>query len=269
MKGQSGQVLLFTLLALAVATTIGLALIGRTSTDVSISNRIEESARAFSAAEAGIERAFLEGVDIGSTVLTPGVNYTVNVTTQGGIGTFEFPKKTSLGMVETLWLAPHLSTGLPDTNSANDYPGSSLDICWTNETTVPALSVSIYYLSGGNYRVYRTVWDPAARIQNATGAGGPGGGCNVSGATNLYSVTLPLASFAASDTLLAMRLQPLFSDTQIYVNPDSALPLQGTRVESIGETTTGVTRKIVAFQEYRTPPAIFDSVIYTPGSFSN
>lgn len=274
-RSQSGQVLLIILLALAVATTIGLGIIGRSSTDVSISNRIEESARAFSAAEAGIERALSEGQNIPQgTVLTQGVTYGVNVTTQGGVGLFQFPKKTSLGTVETLWLATHdPGTGQLDTDPANDYSGSSLGICWTNESTVPALSVSIFYLTGGNYQTYRTVWDPSPAasgrpIPNATGASGPGGGCNVTGATNLYSATLSLAGFGASDTLLAMRLQPIFSDTQIYINPDAELPLQGTRVESVGETTSGVTRKIVAFQEYRTPPVIFDSVIYTPGSFA-
>lgn len=272
-KNQSGQVLLIVLLALAVATTIGLGIIGRSSTDVSISNRIEESARAFSAAEAGVERALSEGQDIPQgTVLTQGVTYQVNVTTQGGLGTYQFPQKSQVNNVETLWLAPHLPTGFVDTDPANDYSGSSLDICWTNESTVPALYVSIYYLTGGNYQTYRSVWDPSPAasgrpIPNATGASGPGGGCNVTGETNLYSATLSLAGFAAGDTLLAMRLQPIFSDTQIYVNPDAALPLQGTRVESIGETATGVTRKIVAFQEYKTPPVIFDSVIYTPGSF--
>ena len=268
MKNQSGQVLLFTLLALAVVTTIGLAIIGRTSTDVSISNRIEESARAFSAAEAGIERALLEGEDITTTVLTPGVNYTVNVTTQGGIGLFQFPNKSSLGAVETLWLTDHDSTtGQLDLNPDNDFQGASLDICWTNETTVPALSASVYYLTAGEYRTYRSVWDPSGRIQNATGSTTtPGAGCNVSGATNLYAATLSLAGFPGSDTLLALRLQPLFSETQVYINPSDVLPLQGKKVESIGETATGVTRKIVAFAEYRTPPVIFDSVIYTSGS---
>ncbi len=58
----SGQVLLITMLVMAVATTIGLALASRSTQDVNISTQVEESSRAFSAAEAGIEEGTEAGV---------------------------------------------------------------------------------------------------------------------------------------------------------------------------------------------------------------
>lgn len=58
-KYPHGQVLLITVLVLSIAVTIALSLIGRSVTDVSMSRNLEESARAFSAAEAGIEETLL------------------------------------------------------------------------------------------------------------------------------------------------------------------------------------------------------------------
>lgn len=261
-KNQSGQVLLITLLALAVATTIGLGIIGRSSTDVSISNRIEESARAFSAAEAGIEQALVSGEDIGATVLTPGVNYSVNVTTLGGAGPYQFPNKTQVGNVETLWLAPYdPATGIFD--EANAFSGNSVNVCWSQEAVVPAVLISIFYKTAGNLQVARGAYDPASRSNSFASVGAPGEGCGQSG------VYFQQISLAALETPLMMRIAPVYSSALFYLDPGGvALPLQGTRVESIGETATGVTRKIVAFQEYKTPSVIFDSVIYTPGSFA-
>ena len=260
-RTQSGQILLITLLALAIATTIGLGIIGRSSTDVSISNRVEESARAFSAAEAGIEQAFLEGQDIpAGTVLTPGVTYQVNVTTLGGSGNYQFPQKTQVNNVETLWLATYDS----ETGTFSDpFVGDTLVLCWSQEAVVPAVVVSIFYQEGTEIKVTRGAYDPASRSNSFDPVGPPANGC---GQTQVFKQQI---SLAALDTPLMMRIAPVYSSTQFFVNPKGKeLPLQGTRVESEGVTSTGVTRKIVAFQEYKTPSIIFDSVIYTPGSFT-
>lgn len=261
---ESGQVLLITLLVLAVATTIGLGAIGRSSTDVSISNRMEESAAAFSAAEAGIERGLLEGTDIATTSLSTGaagVKYTVDVTTQGGASVYQFPQKTPKGSVETLWLSPYD----PATNTFGSpaFSGASVNLCWSSETTVPAMVVSILYLQGAEYRIRRVAYDPSNRSNSFTLVGGTVSACGQSG---VYRQAIAIS--APGTTPLAMRIEPVYSGAQLYVDPGAfALPLQGTRIESSGTTDTGITRKIVAFQEYRSPSAIFDSVIYTSGPF--
>jgi len=251
--------LLITLLALAIATTIGLGVIGRSSTDVSISNRVQESARAFSAAEAGIERALLEGQNITSTVLTEGVKYTVDIRTLGGVGSYQFPQKTPLESAETLWLSVYdESTG----TFSDPFAGDAVDLCWSQEAPVPAVAVSIFYQEGSAYKVFRGAYDPSSRSNSFSPVVAPTSGC---GQSDVYVQSISLAPL---EKPLFMRIQPLYSQAQFFVDPGgAALPLQGTRVESTGQTTSGVTRKIVAFQEYKTPSGIFDSVIYTPGSF--
>ena len=55
-KSELGQALIIILLVMAVGLTMGLAVVSRSVTDIRISQQEEESARAFSAAEAGIRQ---------------------------------------------------------------------------------------------------------------------------------------------------------------------------------------------------------------------
>ena len=54
-KYQKGQILLLVVLVMTIALTIGLSLATRTITDIRTTTEEENSQRAFSAAEAGIE----------------------------------------------------------------------------------------------------------------------------------------------------------------------------------------------------------------------
>lgn len=57
MRNQGGQVIVILLLIVIVALSIGLSIVGRTLNEISSASKSEDSSRAFSAAEAGIERA--------------------------------------------------------------------------------------------------------------------------------------------------------------------------------------------------------------------
>lgn len=57
MKNQKGQIILILVLVMTVALAIGIAVVQRSLSDISTSTKIEQSSRAFSAAEAGIEKA--------------------------------------------------------------------------------------------------------------------------------------------------------------------------------------------------------------------
>jgi hypothetical protein len=61
---QKGQVVIVMLLIMVVALALGLAIVGHSITDISTSTRTEDSARAYSAAEAGIERALVSTVNM-------------------------------------------------------------------------------------------------------------------------------------------------------------------------------------------------------------
>lgn len=274
---ESGQIVLISLLVLSLATTIALSLIGRSTTDVTISNQITESTRAFSAAEAGIEEALKTGTGTsGAQVLTAGVSYSVAKADIGGAtGAYVFPKKISRGVTETLWLVNHN----PDGSLAESptYTSSGIDVCWSAESVTPAMLAGIFYkTSGGAYRVARGSYDPdstRALTNNFSGVTASSGGCGA-GTGTTYKQTITFSAFTpaidpATDTLLMIRMTPVYADAAVAVNATSALPLQGSKLESTGTTATGITRKIVVYQQYRSPPSVFDSVIYSQGSFGH
>ncbi|MBI3342668.1 hypothetical protein HY032_00745 [Candidatus Gottesmanbacteria bacterium] len=274
---QEGQVLLISLLVLSIATTVALSLIGRSTTDVTISNQISESSRAFSAAEAGIEDALKTGAgSAGAQVLTAGVTYTVTKDAIGGAaGAYIFPKKVSRGTTETLWLVGHNADGT--LAEAPTYTASGIDICWSSESTTPAMVVSVVYKSaGGQYRVARGAYDPdstRASTNKFSSVTASAGGCGA-GTGTTYKQTVTFGSFTpainpVSDTLLMLRLEPVYADVSLAVNTPGALPLQGNKLVSTGASQGGIARKIVVYQEYRSPPSIFDSVIYSQGSFGH
>src|SRR3990167_8727041 len=68
-KNNSGQAVLIVLLSLSVVLIIVLYIMSRSITDISLSSKEEDSMRAFSAAEAGIERALVIGNSIDPTTI--------------------------------------------------------------------------------------------------------------------------------------------------------------------------------------------------------
>lgn len=165
-RSDSGQILLITLLILSIATTVALALISRSTTDVNISTQVEESSRAFSAAEAGIERVLKsqETANVPLTALSSGDQYRVSHGYIGG-GTepfYEFPKITQKGKVETLWLVNHDSNGNPDLTN-RDYASGTITLCWGIDPAypapVPAMVAAFFFIDGGAYNTSRVALD--------------------------------------------------------------------------------------------------------------
>ncbi len=269
-NSSSGQVLLITLLVLSVAVTIALSLIGRGTMDANMSANLEESARAFNAAEAGIEEALKTGLSTATAqVLSPGLTYNVNVSMVGGAASvYQLPKKTTRGTTETVWLTNHNADG--SLNEAPAYAGSTIHVCWSSEATIPAIEMTLLYKRGSSYLVSKSALDPDATragTNKFTNSGISTPGCGIS---NYYSATVdfPSLGIIGGDTLLALRLTPRYVDTRFAIDPGVIpLPQQGNQVESTGSTAGGVSRKIIVFQQYKAPSSIFDSSIYSQSSF--
>lgn len=265
---QSGQALLITILVLTVATTIALSLIGRGTVDQTISTQIEESNRAFNAAEAGIEESLQTGVgSSGPQVLTEGVKYDVTVSNIGAAaGTYRLPQKSTAGITETIWLSSHTPSGDIDYSPGSWYTGANISVCWSMETaaTRPAVVIAILYIDAGNVEVQRLAIDPdeASRNNQFQAPDGTTNGC---GLTNYYqkSINLNAMGIPSARQRLALRIRPEYFDTNIAVNTSgTVLPKQGNRLDSTGSTDSGVSRKVVVYQLYRAPSSIFDYVLY-------
>src|SRR6185369_13919907 len=101
-RNESGQALVLVLLSLAVVLTLVLFILSRSITDVAVSSRQEESVRAFSAAEAGIEKSLVIGT--GSTSVIGDANYSSSVLSYAeGTQDLVYPINLSSGDTSTTW----------------------------------------------------------------------------------------------------------------------------------------------------------------------
>lgn len=143
-KKQSGQVVLILLLVMIVALAIGLSVVQRSLTDVSTSTRIEQSSRAFSAAEAGIERVLQNGDPsaLENVINEDAFGNNASAIVRGGgllpnqKQAIEYPPVSKEEIVH-VWLAD------PDANFESDigayYTQSELEVYFgSTETFIPA-----------------------------------------------------------------------------------------------------------------------------------
>lgn len=244
---------------------------------------MEESARAFSAAEAGIEEALRTKDQRINTTFAAGVGYASTVKIIGDTtGIYTLPT-TLVGQAETIWLAAHnASNGFDDPPSYYYPPASSIDICWSHATPVPALEIAIYYKVGSSYFVSRGAYDPDAisrssnKFSSVTDSDNSAGGCG--GLANAYRQLVSMPSGVGVIPLM-MRIRPYYNSATITISPlgGNRLPQQGieisstgcTQITDAGCTEGGVTRKIVVRQQYPGPSSIFDYSLYSQGSITH
>ena len=239
---------LVVVLVMVVALTIGLSLVARTTTDIKISRQQEESARAFSAAEAGIEEALRAGVAAPMT-LESGASYSTTVAEFGG-SQFTFPDEISPGEAVTLWLNGHDGSG--NLVETSPYGGSAFTVCWQNG----AIEVSIFYKQSGEYKVARSAYDPDAISHNNNFD--PPDGVDCLNLAHKKTINLP------GGIPLFARLKPYYGATKIGVMASGTnnFPSQGKEIESTGTLGT-ITRKVKVFRSWPGPPAIFDFALFS------
>lgn len=273
---QSGQALIIILLVMAVGLTIGLSIVSRSITDIRISQQEEESARAFSAAEAGIEQVLIGGEKDFSV---GGVDVQVTETAQGGGTAFNFNNNQfEEGDVRTVWLVEHDTDGNLDPSVK--YEGSYIEVYWGNEgqaageDETPALEATIIYEESG-YKVARHTFDPNAGRRGANKFGTPesGGphGLTVDGQTFNFQFKGRIEPLP-SGTLYALRLRLHYNGTQAHalgVEGNGTFPSQGKCYQSTATVPeTGITRKVQQCQSHKAPPGIFDYVLFSGGSLT-
>ena len=288
----SGQALLLVLLVLAVVLTLVLSVVSRSITDVSLTTRDEESLRAFSAAEAGVERMIVGGG--GSGVLNDESSYEGVIGYGRGTKSLNFPEIES-GESITIWFVEHdevtgnLTCDDVDNDGIDDdcYGGWEFNVCWGNNdsTTAPAIEVSYYYdTNNGNpssaltgdfsgVKVARAAYDSLSRDNSfskpAETACDPIDNVTYKFRTGDDSITTHLGDALASCTgipgcLLFAKVKMFYNDVPhgVGVIVDEPLPSQGRSIESTG-SSGDATAKIKAFQSYNEPLDIFESALFS------
>ena len=261
-KNQAGQAVLIVLLSLSVVLIIVLYIMSRSITDISLSSKEEDSMRAFSAAEAGIERALIIGSDIGDTPIGD-ANFSADVSEFGqGDDTVIYPMSLKSGEIATFWF------NRP--SDLNVFDGSRAKICWgTAATEPPAVEVSTYYLESGVYKISRVSLDPnAGRTATNNFTVATTGACTIDNETFQFYSTVSLPTVG---TLQFMTVKPLYNTTVSHkigidvsniVNGGSLLPSQGVKINSDG-SFAGANRSIEVYQLHPVAPSIFMNSVFS------
>ncbi|MDO8487790.1 MAG: hypothetical protein Q7S31_00550 [bacterium] len=276
---RKGQALVVVLLALAIAMTVGLAIVTRNVTEVGISTTQEESARALSAAESGIEAA-LGGVVVGGVgsgnVGSQGATYDVKTVDVGGGRYVTFPEGLMAGESTTLFLTDYNKDGTLKLPLSGTFAGR-LDICWGDPNLsgeTPGIEAELYYYNSA-YVIKRLAFDPSGRGGfSSAGVSAPGGSDNCPGDRPYkYKVSFdPLATsfgLAAGDKPVFMRLRTWYNPNESHylaagANSGNILPVQGVLVEATGKAGE-TARKVQAFRRYPDMADLIDFTVFSGG----
>ncbi len=288
----AGQALIIGLLFVVVVSTLVLALISRSLKDVKVSTETKEELRAFSAAEAGLEKvlndpgAYLAG---GGTQVTID-DIQVDVTTQEALWSdsliFTFPDEVKQDEVRQFFLSKYNeSTGQLDTSKY--YDGGKIDIWWGRVKyeagtasyvpgpNQPGVEVTLYYDDGGTVKILRQAFDKDGRGGFDTDV--------TTVASSEVDTTFGKRRFAYRATFDYSTISgvPLFLRVRFLFNGPTPHPLglgkptgvtasyyppQGYKIFSQaqpGSNTAGAVQRLEAFKSYPVLPAIFDYAIFS------
>lgn len=276
------------LLSLAVVLTLVLFILSRSVTDILVSSKGEEAARAFSAAEAGIEQALVIGSGGANPQLGNNAGYVSSVSDfASNQQTYNYPNEMSAGDSSTVWFVNHdKTTGAALCDGTHPcFKGSSMQVCWgksgTSGTsaTTPAVEVSVFYESTpgdlSTIKIARGAYDPfAGRGQNPPNSfsGVDAGPCPVGTypfqkTIQFNTLGIPAGSYNTENGLQFARVRIFYNtdmtQTVAFNFPgNNTLPSQGLSIISTG-TAGQSSRRLEVFQGWPEPPSIFDTVIYS------
>lgn len=269
---ESGQVLLISLLVLVVILTVGLSAAVRSITTTRMTSAEDSSQRAFSAAEAGLERALTADVDFSNVPLTNSSSYSTTITESSDydilVNNGAFISKDDAADV---WLSspPDYTTTWPAAGSSplTIYWGKPGELCDQVESNNTMAAMEVILISGSEAAptLEHFAFDPcgvplsAETRRNNNHFDPVLAGGTIDGQTFAYSATINVTSG------LIARLVPIYAGTKMAVSGGAvALPAQGKVYTSIGKSG-GTQRKIVTFRGYPKPPIeLYPYLIFSP-----
>lgn len=289
MSNQLGQVLLILLLVMAVGLGVGISVIQRSISDVSTANKVEQSTRAFSAAEAGIEKALQ-----GTCVSDPCVSFPENKSTATIVGggllpaqpgqALEYPD-ISKEKIAQFYLADPANPGTttPSPAGNNYYTLSTLDLYWGKPgADSAAIEVTFVYFDGTTFKNFKKFYDQSTRspdngfeviVTNATD------NCTGSNTTGLsggatFQCKKRISGLPANLKILRARLLYNNTDQPIAIKPTDtsgcsgcSIPPQAKVITSTG--TSGATQRTVQlFTEDAVVPFFLDYAIFSAGNIN-
>lgn len=288
-----GQALLLVVLVMSVVVVAGLSFASRSVTDVGVTSLEEDASRAFSAAEAGVEQALLDGTVTapGSPVTLPnsGSEYEVTINQSAAGSSFKYPEAVSPGQSATFWFVEHDTDGDLTCAGGACTRTPNVEVCYgtpgTSDSTssTPAIEVSVFYDTSlqsvaptnnfSNVNVARFTSDPYEGRTPVNNFTKTNSGCSFDDPANDYefSQTINLNSLCTppnAGCLLLAKVRVLYGTNSHPVGifsgngANQALPPQGRVIESTG-TSGDSSRRVQVFQGFPEPPTLFESAVFS------
>lgn len=294
---QKGQAILALILIMTVALAIGVSIIQKSLVDVSTSTKVETSQRAFSAAEAGIEKA-LRGSDVSGGVTLE--NQSSAKVQDTGLLPFtassgsqqeglEYPPFSKEEFAHG-WLADLTSTTNPPGEfymPASKTTNRGIEIYWGNPSAEKAaIAVKIiYYTLTLGYQSNAYYFDPDATRTTSNGFTNVSTNCLSSGVSPIDTILGTNRSFFCKmiidgsssppfpvSSLMLVRIRLLYNSTSQQValrgygtcGRDCSLPPQARIIVSKG-TSVETQRTLQVFQVSKVVPPYFDFAIFSAG----
>lgn len=293
---QNGQVLLIVVLVMVVALTIGLSVVTRSITNLQITTEEENSQRALSAAEAGVERA-LSSSELGEIVAgddqidlqNNSKISNVKVSEVGGQDGFLVNNGNPIRKDDgaDIWLSRYSTIPTERysdpkfSGTVSVFWGTSNDTCEDQDPSAAALEIILISGSKASPVVTHYPVDPCQGIarQSAnnfcTTTSPQDGICpqvrdlegqptQIKGKEFRFATDIPVTSG------LLMRIVPVYAQTLLAVQGFDAggnntnLPPQGSFIESVGQSGS-TSRKITVYRSYpRVPIEFFPYILFSP-----
>lgn len=289
MKNEKGQIVIILLLVMVVGLTVGLSVVSRSLLNVKQSTLTEESSRAFTAAEAGIEVSLEKGEGMSGYVEGDPNNLTKYDCTRivQGEGKNHIFYNLEKDKVAQLYFTDinNLESRYSLVNKIKLYWGSI-------ETDVPALEINFIYkdMTDESYHLAKFALDPNSARANGNGFCFPGSSsCDnkisafkiekepletADGRVDFYnSAELSIGDFnnypdSGNNLLIFGRFRLLYNVNNSHLaveslNDNQWFPSQGSVVNCLGTVeNTGVSRRIKVYEGHLAVPDVFDYVLF-------
>ncbi|MEK7581336.1 MAG: PilX N-terminal domain-containing pilus assembly protein [Patescibacteria group bacterium] len=282
MRSRRGQILILVLLVVVVALAVGLSVASRNLTNLRSSTQAEQSQRAFTAAEGGIEDVLsklntVANVSQSGVVGAPAISgCTRNSDTTVKQADCSITTATGVtGTVKVLASTTYEKTIEPgdvaQINLDTYAVGKSFDVEWGKSDEInprPSLEFTFICQGGsscmgdsfsGTYGQHRE----AIQIETISGQSGF---ANCPSLLNGGDTCKKTFTIVTSANVKLLRMKPFWNRATVKVTPsDSAtFPVQTYEITSTATTDTGVSRKVEVKRDALPQlPAIFDYVLYS------
>lgn len=259
-EGQKGQILLITVMLLATAITVVMTIAFNATTETQVTKLEQESQKALSAAEAGLELA-IKQLKISSSGAV--LDYSTEVG-QGIKGTAQFTTTASDVFVSPLLQQDEQYTFYMDgyttaSSFGTTYFNGNFNLLFGSEGGDCASRPIALELTRvmNDDTVNRSVVDPCARLRTTTGL--------LTSTTNTFTLLSTTfrhqaASIPVAGDVKIIIVRPLYSSTKLGFESvvGGVFPLQGNTLVSEAKVTgSGVTKRVKLFQSYPQIPTDF------------